>query len=159
MNASIAGLFAIIFLVLALNLYFVLKRIRNTGKRRKPTRVPVDEAKQALWREKEVARRIEREQDDALERVKLRNETLALYEVVRRRHAKDDESAVKIDESATETEKPTIETVKLTIKTDEPAVRTGAPFTSEDTPVKEDNGYENIGWGSFFLEDEPDGTK
>ena len=89
MDASIVGLFAIIFLVLALNLFFVFRRFRST-KRKRPARIPVDEAKQALWREKEVARRIEREQYDAIERIKLRNETLALYEEVRRRHANDD---------------------------------------------------------------------
>ena len=66
-------------------------RMRKGNKRRRMGRAAVDEAKQALWRDKEVARRIEREQYDALERVTLRNETLAFYEEVRRRHAKEDE--------------------------------------------------------------------
>jgi len=49
------------------------------------------EAEQVIWRDKEIARRIEREQDGAYERVKLKNETLAFYDEVRRRHAKDDD--------------------------------------------------------------------
>jgi len=58
-------------------------------------RAAVEEAKQALWRDKEIARRIEREQDDALERVKLRNETLAMYDEVRRRAAeRESEGAI-----------------------------------------------------------------
>jgi len=94
MEGSVAYLFAIIFFVIALNLYFVLTRLRRgSGKRRKRMdRAAIDEARQALWRDKEVARRIEREQDDAYERVILRNETLALYDEVRRRHAKDNEN-------------------------------------------------------------------
>jgi len=91
MNSSIAYLFAIIFIVIALNFYFFVFRRMKRDMPKRMNRAAVDEAKQALWREKEVARRIEREQDDAMERIKLRNETLAMYEEVRRRHAKDDE--------------------------------------------------------------------
>jgi len=91
MNTGVAYIFAILFLVVALNMYFVLRRIRNDkNTRKKTTRLPPDEVKQAIWRDKEVARRIEREQDDAYERLTLRNETLAYYETVRQRHAKKD---------------------------------------------------------------------
>ena len=91
MNAGVAYIFAILFLVVALNLFFVLRRIRNDkSTRKRTTRIPPDEVKQAIWRDKEVARRIEREQDDAYERLTLRNETLAYYETVRQRHAKKD---------------------------------------------------------------------
>ena len=91
MNSSVAYLFAIIFIVIALNFYFLIFRRMKRDKPKKLGRAAVDEAKQAIWREKEVARRLEREQDDAMEVIKLRNETLAMYEEVRRRHAKDDE--------------------------------------------------------------------
>ena len=91
MRSEVAYLFVIIFVVIALNFYFMVFRPRRGKRHKRMDRAAVDEAKQALWREKEVARRIEREQDDALERVKLRNETLALYEEVRRRHAHEDE--------------------------------------------------------------------
>ena len=92
MNPSIGYIFAIIFVVIALNFYFLVFRIKrgNKSTRRRRSHIAVDEAKQALWRDKEVARRIEREEEDARERAILRNETLDLYEQVRRRHAFDD---------------------------------------------------------------------
>jgi len=92
MGPEVAYIFAIVFVVLAINIYFITSRIRKDNtKRKRMTRAAVDEAKQALWRDKEVARRIAREQEDALERVTLKNETLALYEEVRQRHAKEDD--------------------------------------------------------------------
>jgi len=90
MNPGIAYVFAILLLVVALNLFFVLRRLRSVRGRKRTTKLPPDEVKQAIWRDKEVQRRIEREQEDAYERVTLRNETLAYYETVRKRHAKID---------------------------------------------------------------------
>lgn len=129
MNSSIAYLFAIIVVVIALNFYLLVLRPRNRKKTKKMGRAAVDEAKQALWREKEVARRIEREQDDAIEIVKLRNETLAMYEEVRRRHANDDELARLaanpnlIDDRPVQPERTTAESEPGHIKrgTDDPA--------------------------------------
>jgi len=92
-DGTVGYLVAIIFLVLALNLYFTFKRVSNSKKRIKKGRVHLDEEKQAIWRDKEIARRIAREHEDALERVNLRNETLAYYEEVRRRHAGDGKKA------------------------------------------------------------------
>ena len=86
MEGSVGYLVAVIFLVLALNLYFTFKRAGKTKRRSRRSRASLDEEKQAIWRDKEIARRIAKEQEDALERVKLRNETLAFYEEVRRRH-------------------------------------------------------------------------
>jgi len=63
---------------------------RGNKRRRKRSQPAADEAKQALWRDREIERRLEREQDGAVERVKLREETLALYDEVRRRHAEKD---------------------------------------------------------------------
>jgi len=98
MNQSIAYIFAIVAIVIALNIYFLFARLRRgTTRHKRMGRAAVEEAKQALWRDKEVARRIEREQDDALERVKLRNETLAYYEEVRRRAAaRESEGAIVV---------------------------------------------------------------
>jgi len=87
MNASIVYIFAIIFIVLAINIFFLALRTGRGNRYKRMNRVAVDEAKQALWRDNEIIRRIEREQEGALERVKLRNETLALYDEVRRRAA------------------------------------------------------------------------
>jgi len=96
MGDSVGYLFAIVFFVIALNFYIFMSRMKRDNKRKKMNRVAVEEAKQALWRDKEVARRIERENDDALERVKLRNETLALYEEVRQRAAARESEGAKI---------------------------------------------------------------
>ena len=91
MGGSIAYIVAIVFIVLVLNIYLMFLRIRRGDRRKRTNRVAPDEKKQAVWRDREIERRIEREQDGALERVKLREETLALYEEVRRRHAYEDE--------------------------------------------------------------------
>jgi len=65
----------------------VFSRIKKEKRSSKRYRVAPEERKQAIWRDKEIARRIAREEEDALERFKLRNETLALYDEVRRRAA------------------------------------------------------------------------
>ena len=87
MDASLVYIFAIVFLVLALNLFFVTKRIRGEKKQKRMYKIAPMEREQSIWREKEIARRLERENETALERVKLRNDTLALYDEVRRRAA------------------------------------------------------------------------
>ena len=97
-ESSVAYLFVLIFFVVALNAYiFIFRNRRN--RRRRITRAAIDEAKQALWRDKEIARRIEREQSDAYERVKLRNETLAIYDEVRRRAAARETEGIKYVET------------------------------------------------------------
>jgi len=129
MGSGAAYLFAIVFFVIALNFYFLFFRMRRGNKRKRTDRIAVEEAKQAIWREKEVARRIEREQDDALERVKLKNETLALYETVRQRHAHEDKYGRY--ESLKNYEDP------------------------EQELQQENDDYEHIGWGSFYLDNAP----
>ena len=97
-EGPIAYLFVLIFFVVALNSYiFIFRNRRN--RRRRITKAAIDEAKQALWRDKEIARRIEREQSDAYERVKLRNETLAIYDEVRKRAAARESEGIKYVES------------------------------------------------------------
>ena len=112
MESGIAYLFAIIFFVIALNLFFVFRRLKSNTKRR-PGRIAYDEAKQAAWREKEVQRRITREVDDAYHRVQLRNETLAFYTEVRRR------AAAREREGA---EQEHIETERVEMEHNEPEV-------------------------------------
>jgi len=87
MDSGITSLFIIIFIVVAINFYLLIFRRMKGIRARKLTRPAVSEDKQAIWRDKEVQRRIEGEQAAAYERVKLRNETLALYDEVRRRAA------------------------------------------------------------------------
>jgi len=96
-DVNIAALFGIIILVLALNFYFMLIRMRRgNSKRKRMDRTAIEEAKQALWRDREIARRLEREKEDAIERIRLREETLAFYEEVRRRYA--DEEVTQISD-------------------------------------------------------------
>jgi len=110
LDSSVAYIFAIVFIVLALNIYFITSRFRRSSRPKKMGRAAVEEAKQALWRDKEVARRIEREQYDALERVKLRNETLAIYDEVRKRaEAREREGAIIIQRDTDETDSADIE--------------------------------------------------
>ena len=110
MDSSVAYIFAIVFIVLALNIYFITSRMKRSNRPKRMNRAAVEEAKQALWRDKEIARRIEREQDDALERVKLRNETLAIYDEVRKRAAaRDSEGAIIVKREMDATEDDNLE--------------------------------------------------
>ena len=93
-DSSLAFIIAIVVVVLAINVLLIRAQFRKGNrqvKRRRTDKAALGEAEQAIWRDKEIVRRIEREQDGAYERVTLKNETLAIYDEVRRRHAKDDE--------------------------------------------------------------------
>lgn len=76
-----AYLLAIIFLVIAANFFVWLRQSKNL---RKPVKRSMSEAKAAELRHLEIQRRFELEQKDAVERIELRNKTLALYEQVRK---------------------------------------------------------------------------
>jgi len=109
-ESQVGYLFVLIFFVVALNFYLLFFRNRKNRRRGRITKAAVDEAKQALWRDKEVARRIEREQEDAYERVKLRNETLAIYDEVRKRAAdRDTEGAIFVAKKPEELDSESIE--------------------------------------------------
>jgi flagellar biosynthesis/type III secretory pathway M-ring protein FliF/YscJ len=93
-DSGVAYIFAIVLVVLVINVFIIRAQFRRGNRavrRRRSDRAVLGEPEQAIWRDKEVLRRIEREQDGAYERVKLKNETLALYDEVKRRHAKEDE--------------------------------------------------------------------
>jgi flagellar biosynthesis/type III secretory pathway M-ring protein FliF/YscJ len=94
MDSGVAYIFAIVLVVLVINVFIIRAQFRRGNskvRKRRTDRAALGEPEQAIWRDKEVARRIEREQDGAYERVTLKNETLAIYDEVRRRHAKEDE--------------------------------------------------------------------
>jgi len=166
MDNSVAYLFAIIFVVLALNIYFLSSRMRGSSRRKKMNRVAVDEAKQALWRDREIERRIEREQDGANERVKLREETLALYEEVRRRHAEKDRlEGLGFSASGTG-ELNSVNTDELmdagvegagyeSIRLENPELDAYLSGTESDGIDTEEK-VEHIGWGSHYLDDSDD---
>jgi hypothetical protein len=82
MNSAFASLVAIIFIIIAINffmLYLRLKRDRHP----KITKAAVEEKEASEWREKEIKRRIDSEQADAVKFVELQNKTFELYEQVR----------------------------------------------------------------------------
>lgn len=106
MEAGTVAIIAIAAIVIIFNFYFIFSRTRRSTKRKGGRDyVPPDEAKQAIWRDKEIARRIEREQNDAYERVKMRNETLAYYDAVRQMHANDDDEPAEGAKSTQEVSK------------------------------------------------------
>ena len=103
MENGYISLFIIIFIVLSLNFYLLIVRRMKGSRSKKLGRTAVNEAKQAVWRDKEVQRRIDSEQAQMYEHVKLRNETLALYDEVRRRAAMREREGIetgKTDKSA-----------------------------------------------------------
>ena len=152
---SVFYIFAIIFVVLALNIYFLTSRMRrDNNKRKRITRAAADEAKQALWRDKEIARRLAREQEDALECVLLRNETLALYEEVRRRHAKEDEMerlGIRVDdidsESMSDGTEPQADEASIA---DAVSISVTPLIGEAEEPAEEEPLH--IGWGSHYLD-------
>ena len=84
MSSVYAFLVAIIVMVVAMNFFMVFRRFRRDFRPRSK-RVAMDEITAAKLREKEVWRRIEREQEDAARQVELRNNTFKLYDIVRKR--------------------------------------------------------------------------
>lgn len=108
LDPRMMAVIGVIFVVMILNLFYFLRRARYSGSRKKGRGreyVPPDEAKRAEWRDKEVARRVAREQEDAYERVMLRNETLSYYEYVRRKYEKKEaleRLGIKVDEAELE---------------------------------------------------------
>ena len=78
------SLIAVVFIVLAANVFMVLRRLRsdNMSKSRKPA---LDEQKAASIREKLIYSRLEREQEEAERYIEKRRRTFALYEQVRKR--------------------------------------------------------------------------
>jgi len=130
------------------------------------SRAAVDEAKQALWRDKEIARRIRREQEDAIECINLRNETLALYDEVRRRHAKEDELERMGMGYQTSYEEPErIDPEAESIESKDPKNESIYPglLAAEERvemikfePELKKEETEHIGWGSFFSSNDDD---
>ena len=98
MNNAFSFLIAIVFLVLALNAAMLFLRHRNES-RTTSRRAAMEESEAVKWREKEINRRLDREQEDAEKYVELRNRTLDLYEQVRRNAAAGDSSGSSSDET------------------------------------------------------------
>ena len=84
MEAMFGYMIAIVFIVIAMNFFALIMRMKKTHIP-KPTRAALEEERAAVIRDNEVRRRIEIEQDGAERHVALRNKTLELYDYVRKR--------------------------------------------------------------------------
>ena len=94
MGTAFAYILAIVAFVIVLNFVMLMFRLRR-DRYQKPSREAIEEEKAVVLRDKEIRRRLEREENEALERVILRNKTLELYEEVRRRAAAREKEALK----------------------------------------------------------------
>jgi len=86
MGGAFGSVIAIVFLVIIGNFIMLYVRLRRDLPR-KPSRWALEEEEAAKLREREIYRRIEREQEDAIRRIELQNHTFELFEEVRRRAA------------------------------------------------------------------------
>ena len=86
MNGAFAFLIAVVFFVIILNFFMLFRRMKR-DQRPRIGRKAMSEQKAAEMRDREVHRRIEREQEHAARQVELRNKTFELYEQVRRNAA------------------------------------------------------------------------
>jgi len=89
MSSVFNAVVALVFIVIIINFIMLYLRLRKDIPRKSGRKAP-SEADAAIWREKEIYRRLEREQENLARCVELRNSTLALYEEVRLRHSNDD---------------------------------------------------------------------
>ena len=86
MNNTLSFMISIVLLVVSLNAVMLYLRLRKEH-RPKTRRAAMEENEASKWRDKEIIRMLDREQDDAVKHVELRNKTLALYEQVRKNAA------------------------------------------------------------------------
>jgi len=103
MHVAFAYIIAIVAFVIVLNFVMLFIRLKR-DRYQKPSKDIIEEAKAVVLRDKEIRRRISREQEDAARDVELRNNTLKLYDEVRRR-AEVRERKAEEDERKAENEK------------------------------------------------------
>ena len=98
MDGAFAFLLAIVFFVILMNFFALFMRMRR-DRRPKTGRVAMDEKRAAVLRAKEIQRRLDREQEEAIRQIERRNKTLELYEQVRRNAAaaEGDSAAAAVD--------------------------------------------------------------
>ena len=86
MNNTFSFMISVVLLVVALNAVMLYLRLRKEH-RPKTRRAAMEENEASKWRDKEINRMLDREQDEAEKHVELRNKTLELYEQVRKNAA------------------------------------------------------------------------
>ena len=98
MEGMVGYLVAVIMILLLGNAFFFY---RNYKKNRKPTVRSTPEEKAVIYREHEIQRRLDREQEESARYVELRNKTLALYEQVRKNAEAAEKAAAQNDTKET----------------------------------------------------------
>ena len=83
MQAFMGSIIAIVFIVLAANIFMVLRRYRSTKSRRSRTAV-LEEDKAAIIRDRLINSRLEQDRENAEELIERRRKTFALYDQVRK---------------------------------------------------------------------------
>jgi len=89
MDTLLGPLIAIVFIVIAINFVMLYIRLKRDFPK-KTTKNILEENEAAVIRDRAIHQKIEREQEDAEQRVMLRNKTLELYEEVRRNAEKNE---------------------------------------------------------------------
>ena len=82
MKGTYAFLIAVVFFIVAANFFILFIRLKR-DRPRKVTKAAMEEKEAALWRDKEIQRRLDREQEEAEKYLERRNKTLELYDQVR----------------------------------------------------------------------------
>ena len=100
MGNAFAYILAIVIFVVVLNFVFLLMRLRR-DRYTKPGKALQEETR-SVFRDNEIQRRLDREEQDAAQYVELRNKTLALYDEVRRRAAAAEREAARAADSNSE---------------------------------------------------------
>ena len=98
MEAAFVYILAIVAFVIVLNFVMLMFRLRR-DRYKKPSREALDEERAAIVRDHEIKRRLEREENEAIEFVEKRNKTFELYEEVRRRAAAREKEALDMNAS------------------------------------------------------------
>ena len=94
MKNTFVFLIAIVFLVLALNFLMLFIRLRKERRPGRNKKAALEEKDAVIWRNKEIQRMLDYEQETAEREVELRNRTLELYEQVRRNAAVEEVSGL-----------------------------------------------------------------
>ena len=94
MESAFVAVIAIVGFVIVLNFVMLMYRLRR-DRVKKPSRAAMAEEQAAVLRDKEIRRRLEREEIEALEHVEKLNKTLELYDEVRRRAAAREKEALE----------------------------------------------------------------
>jgi len=91
-----AFLIAIVFFIIAINFFLLFIRHKRDLPR-KIDKAAMEEDEAVLWRDKEIQRRLDREQEEAEEYLERQNKTFELYEQVRK-NAEINEAKPEIDD-------------------------------------------------------------